>query len=196
MLYGCGSCSSCEQDVEVDFLALKKRSRRITEILLESSKLKAGQVMVLGCSTSEVQGKSIGSSSNTNIAHAILEGIRQALKGSEIFLAVQCCEHLNRSLVIESEAVEKYDLTQVAVRPVPDAGGAAASVAMEIFDDPVVVESIQAHAGIDIGDTFIGMHIKAVAVPLRFDENRIGHAHVTAVRTRHKLIGGKRAVYE
>ena len=129
------------------------------------------------------------------IASAVLNGIEKELKGTGIFLAVQCCEHLNRALVVERQLCEKYGLTQVAVLPVPTAGGAAASAGMARFSQPVVVESIQAHAGIDIGDTLIGMHLRPVAVPVRLRIKTIGEAHVTMARTRPKLIGGARAVY-
>lgn len=183
-------------DLEVCLETVKEQSREVAEILLEAGNLKPGQIMVLGCSTSEVQGRTIGSSGSLLVARAILDGITGALAGTEVALAVQCCEHLNRCLVTERTLLEKYGLVEVAVRPVPNAGGATASRAMESFHDPVVVESLQAHAGIDIGDTFIGMHLKPVAVPVRLALHQIGHAHVTVARTRPKLVGGKRAVYE
>ncbi|HHY69419.1 MAG TPA: TIGR01440 family protein [Bacillota bacterium] len=172
------------------------QTEQVVKELLESSNLKPGSILVLGCSTSEVQGKRIGSYGNTDVAKAILGAIQDCLSESGIFLAVQCCEHLNRSLVVERETFEKYNLTEVTVLPIPHAGGATAFCAMMSFEDPVVVESIQGHAGIDIGDTFIGMHLRPVAVPVRLSLNAIGYAHVTAARTRPKLVGGKRAVYD
>ncbi len=188
-----------EPRVEKDDICLdtiRTQVLEVTQALLERGNSKPGQIMVLGCSTSEVLGKKIGSAGSKEVAGAILEGIREALDGTGVALAVQCCEHLNRCLVVERHVMERYNLTEVTVRPVPNAGGAAAATAMEVFDDPVVVESIQAHAGLDIGDTFIGMHLKPVVVPVRLPIKRIGHAHLTVARTRPKLVGGKRAVYE
>ncbi len=171
-------------------------TKKLVGELLDSANLKPGNILVLGCSTSEVQGKRIGSYGNTDVAKAILEAVRALLSESGVFLAVQCCEHLNRSLVVERKVLDKYGLTEVTVLPVPHAGGAAAFTAMRLFEDPVVVESIQAHAGVDIGDTFIGMHLRPVVVPVRLSVKSIGFAHVTAARTRPKLVGGKRAVYD
>ncbi|MGI6626906.1 MAG: TIGR01440 family protein [Bacillota bacterium] len=176
--------------------SIKSQANEVATGLLESARLKPGQILVLGCSTSEVQGKRIGSHGSTDIARAVLEGVEEALAESGVFLAVQCCEHLNRSLVVEREALDKFNLTEVTVLPVPHAGGATAFTAMKLFKDPAVVESIQAHAGIDIGDTLIGMHLRPVAVPVRMPIKSIGHAHVTVARTRPKLVGGKRAVYD
>lgn len=183
------------QDFEKLREEVRRQTREATASLLQVARLKPGQILVLGCSTSEVLGHRIGSASNVGIAQAILEGIEEALKGTGVHLAVQCCEHLNRALVVEEETVEKYGLTEVTVLPVPHAGGAAAATALRRFKHPVVVESIQAHAGIDIGDTLIGMHLRPVAVPVRSDVKRIGQANLVMARTRPKLIGGKRAVY-
>lgn len=174
---------------------VKVQARTAASGLLEVAKLRPGQVLVLGCSTSEVQGKRIGSTGNTEVAAAVLDGVEEALKGTGVQLAVQCCEHLNRALVVERETQEKYNLTEVTVLPVPHAGGATAATALRRFRDPVMVESIQAHAGIDIGDTLIGMHLRPVAVPTRLAIRSIGDAHLTLARTRPKLIGGNRAVY-
>lgn len=183
------------QDFEKLREEVKRQTREATVSLLQVARLKPGQILVLGCSTSEVLGHRIGSASNVGIAQAILEGIEEALKGTGVHLAVQCCEHLNRALVVEEETAEKYGLTEVTVLPVPHAGGAAAATALRRFKHPVVVESIQAHAGIDIGDTLIGMHLRPVAVPVRSEIKRIGQANLVMARTRPKLIGGKRAVY-
>ena len=174
---------------------VKEQVRTAASGLLEVAKLRPGQVLVLGCSTSEIQGKRIGSTGNTEVAAAVLDGVEEALKGTGVQLAVQCCEHLNRALVVERETQEKYNLTEVTVLPVPHAGGSTASTALKRFSNPVMVESIQAHAGIDIGDTFIGMHLRPVAVPVRLAIRSIGDAHVTMARTRPRLIGGNRAVY-
>lgn len=179
----------------LDLLLVKSQAKEAVSGLLEVARLKPGRIFVLGCSTSEVQGKRIGSTGNTDVAAAILDGVEEALLGTGIRLAVQCCEHLNRALVVERETQEEYNLAEVTVLPVPHAGGATAATAMRRFADPVVVESIQAHAGIDIGDTFIGMHLRPVAVPVRLRVRSVGEAHLNAARTRPKLIGGKRAVY-
>ena len=151
--------------------------------------------MVVGCSTSEVAGKKIGTSSSMEIAQALMEGIYPLVQQQGLYLAVQCCEHLNRALVVEEECMEKYGLEQVTVYPVQGAGGSLAHTAMKTLAHPVVVERIQAHAGMDIGDTFIGMHLKPVAVPFRGSLKSIGEAHLTMARTRPKLIGGERARY-
>lgn len=166
------------------------------EALLTKAQLKPGQIVVLGCSTSEIQGQHIGKAGSVEIATAVLEPLLELTKKKGLYLAVQCCEHLNRALVVEAQAAEKYLLEEVRVYPVPLAGGATAATAMDIFSHPVVVEQVRAHAGLDIGQTLIGMHLKPVAVPVRLPIKVIGAANVTAARTRPKLFGGKRAVYE
>jgi uncharacterized protein (TIGR01440 family) len=163
--------------------------------LVEAASLQEKQLLVVGCSTSEVAGYQIGTSSSMDVATALFAGIHPIIMEYKLFLAVQCCEHLNRALVVEEEAMEKYGLEQVSVYPVQGAGGSLAHQAMKLFKSPVVVEKVQAHAGLDIGDTFIGMHLKAVAVPVRSSLKEIGEAHLTMARTRPKLIGGERARY-
>lgn len=155
-----------------------------------------GQILVVGCSTSEVGGASIGTAGSLEVAEAIRHVLRDETFHWEGFLAIQCCEHLNRALVVEREALEIFGLEEVSVLPVAHAGGALAAQAMQDFIDPVVVESIAAHGGIDIGSTLIGMHLRRVAVPLRLQQRTIGKAAVTAAWTRPKLIGGARAVYK
>jgi uncharacterized protein (TIGR01440 family) len=179
----------------VDLDSIRQEVRQAISGLLEIAELKPGQIVVLGCSTSEVAGKRIGSAGNVQVAEVVLDEIMAAVKGQGAFLAVQCCEHLNRALVVEQEAAEKYGLEPVTVYPVPAAGGATAGTAMHKFHRPVVVESIRAHAGLDIGDTLIGMHIRPVAVPVRLPMKTIGQANLVLCRTRPKLIGGRRAVY-
>ncbi|MGI6633372.1 MAG: TIGR01440 family protein [Bacillota bacterium] len=179
----------------LDLAKVKQQAFQVAQSLLEAANLRKGQILVLGCSTSEIQGKRIGSVGSTDVASAVLDGIHEALKGTGVHLAVQCCEHLNRSIVVERDVQEKYNLTEVTVLPVPQAGGATAATALRRFPDPVVVESIQAHAGIDIGDTLIGMHLRPVAVPVRIPQKSVGDAHVTVARTRPRLVGGHRAVY-
>jgi len=170
-------------------------TQNITE-LLEVAKLVPGQIVVVGCSTSEVLGAMIGSAGSSAVAETILNSLRHVCTQYGVYLAVQCCEHLNRALVIEEEAALRYNLEPVMVVPVAKAGGALGAQAMLDFDRPVVVENIKAHAGLDIGSTLIGMHLKAIAVPIRLTKNKIGQAFVTAARTRPKLIGGPRAVYQ
>lgn len=164
--------------------------------LIETAQLQKGQIVVVGCSTSEIQGEHIGSSGSSEAAKAVLTALMSSAKERKIYVAVQCCEHLNRALVIESEAQERYQLDEVSVIPVRKAGGSLAAEAMQQFSQPVVVEKIQAHAGLDIGSTLIGMHLRPVAVPVRLKTKYIGKALLIAARTRPKLIGGVRAVYE
>lgn len=163
--------------------------------ILEIGGVKAGQVLVVGCSTSEVVGDKIGTTGSTEAAEEMFTALLQVTAARGVFLAVQCCEHLNRALVTSREAAEKYGWQEVTVRPVRHAGGAMATAAYENFADPVVVEAVSAHAGLDIGQTLIGMHLKRVAVPVRLTENKIGEAILTAARTRPPLIGGERAKY-
>lgn len=175
---------------------ITKDANKALKCLLNEANLKPGNIVVLGASTSEIIGKHIGSMTNIEVADAILEGIMPVTKDKKLFLAVQCCEHLNRALVVERECMIKHNLEQVTVYPYADAGGGVATVAMEKFNDPVVVEEIKADAGIDIGDTFIGMHIKPVGVPVRCEIKNIGKAHLAMIRRRPKLIGGERAKYK
>lgn len=158
--------------------------------------LKPGRILVVGCSTSEVLGRAIGKGFSQELGEEFFRVISNRCIPLGIFPAFQCCEHLNRALVIDRAAAEKYQLTEVAVIPVPGAGGSMAAAAYQGLSDPVVVESVQAHAGMDIGDTFIGMHLRPVVVPVRIGLSQIGSAHLTLARTRPKLIGGARAVYD
>ncbi len=150
--------------------------------------------MVIGCSTSEVVGSKIGTNSNPDVAGEIFRALHDCAKGKGLFLAIQCCEHLNRAIITERNAVPFAQ--PVNVIPQPKAGGSLATKAYAGFEDPVAVEEIKADAGLDIGFTLIGMHLKQVAVPLRLTNNRIGAAMVLAARTRPKFIGGARAVYD
>ena len=164
--------------------------------LLAIAALKPGQIFIVGCSTSEAIGSRIGTQSAPEVANAIFAGIHAAAAEQGIFLAAQCCEHLNRALIIEAEAALKYGYEPVNVVPQPKAGGSFATAAWHHFVSPVAVEHIQAHAGMDIGDTLIGMHLKSVAVPVRIERKSIGQAHITCARTRPKFIGGSRAIYD
>lgn len=152
-------------------------------------------ILVIGCSTSEVMGKHIGQAGTISVAQVILKALLASTQEREIFLAIQCCEHLNRALVVEKSCQIRYNLEQVSAYPIATAGGSMAASAMQIFKEPVLVENIQAHAGIDIGQTLIGMHLQKVAVPVRLSITQVGEARLTCAYTRPKLIGGSRAVY-
>ncbi|KKM10806.1 hypothetical protein SY88_12050 [Clostridiales bacterium PH28_bin88] len=179
----------------MDLGLIAAQVRQAAEGLLAVAGMKPGQMLVVGCSTSEVVGHRIGSASNLDVAETILREVVEVTRRGGIHLAIQCCEHLNRALVVETPALEKYNLEEVTVVPVPGAGGALAATAMEVLDRAVVVERVSAHAGMDIGDTLIGMHLRPVVVPVRLDIKAIGAAHLTLARTRPKLVGGARAVY-
>ncbi|PLR96619.1 TIGR01440 family protein [Bacillus sp. T33-2] len=153
-------------------------------------------VMVIGCSTSEVVGHRIGTAGTEDAAAMIFRQLKKLQEETGVQLAFQCCEHLNRALVVERQTAEERGLEEVSVVPVRNAGGAMATYAFRNIKDPVVVEFIRADAGIDIGDTLIGMHLKHVAVPIRVSLKKVGHAHINLAATRPKLIGGARAVYE
>lgn len=174
---------------------VREQVARAAADLLAAADLKRGQVLVVGCSTSEVAGARIGTAGSDAVAEAILEPLWAVTEAHGLFLACQCCEHLNRALVVPAEAMERYGWEQVSVIPVPKAGGAFASRAMRHMPSAVVVEEVRAHAGLDIGSTLIGMHLRRVAVPVRLSLDMIGNARLTAARTRPKLIGGERAVY-
>lgn len=170
----------------------KQTSEAIKE-LCEKSKLKKGSIIIIGCSTSEVVGSVIGTDSNYEVAGEIFRALYDYTKDNGFYPAIQCCEHLNRAIVTERSAVPFCE--PVNVVPKPKAGGSLATHAYHSLNDPVVVEEIRADAGLDIGLTLIGMHLKKVAVPLRLENNKIGEAVVVAARTRAKFIGGERAAY-
>ena len=175
---------------------LEQESYEAASEILEIAKLKKANLFVVGCSTSEVIGGKIGTASSPETAQAVFAGIYRATKEHEVYLATQCCEHLNRALILEREAAEKYGYEEVNVVPQPKAGGSFSTAAYHAFEEPVAVEHIKAHAGMDIGDTFIGMHLKDVAVPVRISHKQIGEAHLTCARTRAKFVGGIRAIYD
>ncbi len=170
----------------------------LDELFACADTLREGDILVVGCSTSEVMGKRIGSASSAEAAKEIMRGLRDGLEGKKLFLAAQCCEHLNRALVVTRECMEKYGLQQVWVRPQPHAGGAFAALAYESTPDAVMVEDLRAKAsaGIDIGGTLIGMHLHPVVVPVHAQTRKIGEANINIARTRPKYIGGPRAIYE
>lgn len=179
-----------------DLTKITNQSYTAAKELLEIAKPAPGQILVVGCSTSEVGGAGIGTFSSPELAEAIFEGIYKAAEEAEIYLAAQCCEHLNRAIILEEIAAEKYGYEPVNVVPQPKAGGSFATVAYKAFHCPVAVEHIKAHVGMDIGDTLIGMHLKDVAVPVRIPSKQIGEAHLVCARTRAKFIGGERAIYD
>lgn len=175
---------------------ITKQTEIVVTEVLEQAKLKPGSLFVIGCSSSEMVGKRIGKGSSMEAAQAAFEGIYPILQSNGIHLAVQCCEHLNRALIMERAAAEAKGYEIVNVMPQPHAGGSMAVTAWNAFEDPVAVETIQADAGMDIGGTLIGMHLRRVAVPVRTSLDHIGEAIVLCARTRPKYIGGPRAVYQ
>ncbi len=166
----------------------------VTE-LIEAARLRAGDILVIGCSSSEVGGDKIGTNSSVEIAECIFAAVYPILKEKGIYLAAQCCEHLNRAIIIEKELCDFLRLEEVNVVPQPKAGGSFATTAYKSFDHAVAVEEIKADAGIDIGGTLIGMNLKKVAVPVRLSVTKIGKANIICARHRPKFIGGERANY-
>ncbi len=175
---------------------ITQQARTVVTELLEQAKMKPGQLMVVGCSSSEMVGLRIGKGSSMEAAQAAFAGIYPVLQEHGINLAVQCCEHLNRSLILEREVAESRGYEIVNVKPQPHAGGSFAVTAWNAFRDPVAVETISAEAGIDIGGTLIGMHLRRVAVPVRVSLKKIGEANILCARTRPKYVGGPRAIYQ
>ena len=186
-----------DHKMDTSFLEeVKKEAADAVIELLTQAKLEEGDILVVGCSSSEVVGERIGTFSSVETAEAVFDGIYEVTKLKGIYLAAQCCEHLNRALIVEKELMKRDRLTRVNVVPQPKAGGSFGTTAYKRFKEPVAVEHISAQAGMDIGDTLIGMHLQAVAVPVRIAINRIGSAHVVCARTRAKFVGGSRAVYD
>ena len=176
--------------------ALYEQAKQAAVELLAAAKLKKGSLLVVGCSSSEISGSRIGSDSRPETAEAVFSAIYEAVRDNGVFLAAQCCEHLNRALVVEEAYAEAHDLEIVNAVPQPKAGGSFATAAYKGFEKPVLVEAVRADAGLDIGGTLIGMHLKRVAVPVRLSLNHIGEAILLAARTRPKYVGGARAVYD
>lgn len=182
-----------------DLTQLKFQAKAATEELLKLSGIGAGSILVVGCSSSEISGAKIGSDSKPLVADTVYEGISEVLQAKGIFLAAQCCEHLNRALIVEEEIYNqeiRFYADRVNVVPQPKAGGSFATAAYRSMKSPVAVEAVRADAGMDIGGTLIGMHLKKVAVPVRLQNDTIGEAHILAARTRLKFTGGSRAVYD
>lgn len=174
---------------------IKVEAKQVICELIEAATLTKGDLLVIGCSSSEMIGSRIGKNSSLEAAEAAFAGIYPVLQEHGIRLAVQCCEHLNRALIVEEETAEHFGYEVVNVRPQPKAGGSFATTAWNTFTHPVAVEHIRAKAGLDIGGTLIGMHLKEVAVPLRLSRSSIGQASILCARTRPKFIGGERAFY-
>lgn len=190
------SATDIAKSVDVDLDEIAAQAAEITEELIETAKMKEGQILVVGCSSSEIAAHTIGCYSSKEVGQAVFNSIYKVTRKHGLFLAAQCCEHLNRALIVEEEAALRYNLEMVNVKPQLKAGGSFSTAAWNGFTVPCAVESIKAHAGIDIGDTLIGMHLRPVAVPVRTKRNSIGSAHVVCARTRLKYIGGERAVYQ
>lgn len=174
---------------------IEQQARQAALELLEQAGLEPGQMLVIGCSSSEILGQRIGKGSSLKAAQAVHRGIAPLLEARGLRLAAQCCEHLNRALIVERETALAFGLEIVNAVPKPDAGGAFAVTVFENMADPVAVEAVRADAGLDIGGTLIGMHLKAVAVPVRLSLAKIGEANILCARTRPKYIGGPRAEY-
>lgn len=179
---------------QTDIALLRSQAFAAAAEILDEARLAAGQLLVVGCSSSEIVGLKIGTASNEDAARAVLDGILEACCARGVYLAAQCCEHLNRALIAERAAVPGAYVCNAVPRT--HAGGSFAAAAYAAFADPVALESIQADAGLDIGGTLIGMHLRPVAVPVRLKNDTVGRAHVAAARTRPKYIGGERAVYD
>lgn len=185
-------------DASVDkklYLQIAEEAKCAIEELINESNLKEGQILVIGCSSSEMLGSKIGKGSSFEAARAVFEAIYPVLESKKIRIAAQCCEHLNRALVVEEDTADAYGLEIVCAVPQPKAGGSFATITYENMKKPVLVEQIKAHAGIDIGGTLIGMHLRQVAVPVRLSISKIGEANILCAKTRPKYIGGERAKY-
>ena len=190
------NCRAEDGEAETVFVAITQQARQAAEELVDTARLEEGDILVVGCSTSEAAGHKIGSYSNKKLAEAIFDGLYPVLRSRGIYLAAQCCEHLNRSLVLEKEAAKRYGYDRVNVIPQPKAGGSFATTAYERFTSPVMVEKVRARAGMDIGGTMVGMHLAEVAVPVRLRVNKIGEANLICARVRAKFVGGSRAIYD
>ena len=191
------STKGISQDLEYGhFEEIQIQLRDILGELYDASRLEQGDILVIGCSTSEVAGGRIGTYSSQEIGECLFRTAHLFCRERGIYLACQCCEHLNRSLIIEKACMKEHRLARVNAVPQLKAGGAFATAAYRHMQEPVAVEGIVAQAGVDIGDTLIGMHLAPVAVPVRTRQRRIGQAHVVCARTRAKYVGGSRAAYD
>ena len=179
----------------MDLETIRQEARAVAEELITTAQMKPGQILVVGCSSSEIHNSKLGTDSSQEIGQAVFEALCACTKEHGLYLAAQCCEHLNRSIVIEREAAKANGYQIVSAIPQPHAGGSWATNCWQRFNDPVLVEEVRAAAGMDIGGTLIGMHLRRVAVPVRLSMDHIGHAILLCARTRPPFIGGSRAVY-
>lgn len=186
------------EEINVDLDEIRSQTKKVIEELLSVAKLEEGDILVVGCSSSEVVKKQIGTYSSEEVGETIFNQLKEVADEAGIYLAAQCCEHLNRSLIVEEECARDYGFTRVNVVPQLKAGGSFATAAFKGFSKAWAIESLEglAAAGIDIGDTLIGMHLRPVAVPVRTGQSSIGSAHVVTARTRFKYVGGPRAGYD
>ncbi|MDR0915776.1 MAG: TIGR01440 family protein [Oscillospiraceae bacterium] len=175
---------------------IENAAQSVIDELLAAAKLRAGDIVVVGCSSSEVIGARIGTDSSPEVGRAIYNALAERVKSHGLYLAAQCCEHLNRAIVVERECAERYGLEIVNAVPQPKAGGSFATAAWSEMREPVCVAQIAAHAGLDIGGTLIGMHLRRVAVPVKLTRRTLGDATVIAARTRPPFVGGSRAIYD
>ena len=189
------SATDIAPSVDVNLEQIRQQAAQAARELIEAAGMKPGQILVVGCSSSEIAAHAIGCYSSSEVGQAVFDALNAVAKEHGLYLAAQCCEHLNRALIIEEEAARAYGLELVNVVPQLKAGGSFATAAWHTMDHPCTAERIQAHAGMDIGDTLIGMHLRPVAVPVRTSVREIGSAHVVCARTRLKYIGGERAAY-
>ena len=166
------------------------------EALKDAGDIAPGGVIVLGCSTSEVAGARIGKGSVPELGEVIARAMLDACSKRGLYAAFQCCEHLNRAIVLDERVLRDLRLTQVRAVPQPKAGGSVPAAAWKLLDAPALAVSIQADAAIDVGDTLVGMHVRPVAVPLRIEDGKVGHANLVMAYSRLPYIGGARAVYE
>lgn len=172
---------------------VKEEAANAAKQLVAEARLHKGQIVVVGCSTSEVVGHKVGSWSTPEVGQAIFDGLNSVFAPLGIYIAAQCCEHLNRALIVDYDAVPGAEVVNVV--PQPKAGSSFATAAYNAFSHPVALEEIKADAGLDIGGTLIGMHLKRVAIPVRLAQKHIGDAVLLAARVRPKFIGGERAIY-
>lgn len=176
-------------------LSIAEQTLLVLKELAEAGGIGPGKILVVGVSTSEVAGARIGTGGALEVAEQLLSGVNRAAEQFGFSPVFQCCEHLNRAIVMERKLLEQLGLTEVSAVPIPGAGGSMGAAAYRAMTDPVLAETVQAHAGIDIGETLIGMHLRRIAVPFRPSLRYIGQARVNAAYTRPPLIGGERAVY-
>ena len=179
----------------MDLETIRQEARAVAEELITTAQMKPGQILVVGCSSSEIHNSKLGTDSSQEIGQAVFEALYACTKEHGLYLAAQCCEHLNRAVIVERACALRNGYEIVSVCPWPHAGGSWATTCWQHFEDPVAVEEVRADAGIDIGDTLIGMHLKRVAVPVRLSISQIGAAHVVCAKTRPRLWGGERAHY-